>query len=96
MFNLSLNLLSIIKQSGALISSRLIPPKDGSRLAIISEILSGSFSFISMSIESTSANLLNNTALPSITGLEAKGPRSPNPRIAEPFDITATRLPLAV
>ena len=89
-------MLSIIKQSGALMSSRFIPPKDGSRLAIISEILSGSFSLISISIESTSANLLNKTALPSITGLEAKGPRSPKPRIAEPLDITATRFPLAV
>ena len=77
-------------------SSRFIPPKDGSRLAIISEILSGSFSLISISIESTSANLLNKTALPSITGLEAKGPRSPKPRIADPLDITATRFPLAV
>ncbi len=77
-------------------SSRFIPPNEGSKLAIISVILSGSVSLISISIESTSANLLNNTALPSITGFEAKGPRSPRPKIAEPFEITATRLPLAV
>jgi len=51
---------------------------------------------ISISMESMSANLLNNTALPSITGLEAKAPRFPIPNIAEPLLITATRFPLLV
>ena len=49
-----------------------------------------------MSMESTSAKRLNSTALPSITGLEARAPRSPMPRMAVPLEITATRLPLEV
>ena len=47
-------------------------------------------------MESISANLLNNTALPSITGLEARAPKFPIPKIAEPLLITATRLPFVV
>ena len=51
---------------------------------------------ISRSIESISANLLKRTAFPSITGLEAKAPKLPMPKIAEPLLITATRFPLLV
>ena len=51
---------------------------------------------ISISIESISANLLNKTDFPSITGLEANDPRLPKPKIAEPLLITATRFPLLV
>ena len=43
-----------------------------------------------------SANLLNKTAFPSITGLDAKAPRFPRPRIAEPLLITATKFPFVV
>ena len=43
-----------------------------------------------------SANLLNNTALPSITGLDANAPKLPIPKIAEPLLITATKFPLLV
>ena len=43
-----------------------------------------------------SANFLKSTPLPSITGLDASGPRSPKPRMALPFEITATRLARAV
>jgi len=50
----------------------------------------------SMSMAFTSAKRLNSTALPSITGLEAKAPRLPMPRIAVPFEMTATMLPLTV
>ena len=50
----------------------------------------------STSIESTPAKRLNNRDLPSITGLDANGPRLPRPKIAEPSVITATRLPLPV
>ena len=42
------------------------------------------------------ANFLNKTALPSITGLAARGPMSPNPSTAVPLVITATRLPRLV
>ena len=59
-------------------------------------ISAGSFEVSSMSMESTSANRLKRMLLPSITGLEAKAPRSPSPRIAVPLEITATRLPLDV
>ena len=51
---------------------------------------------ISISIASMSANLLNNTAFPSITGLDARAPKFPKPKIAEPLLITATRFPLLV
>ena len=87
---------SIIKQSGAAISSKFIPPKDGEKFFIEVTISSTFFEFISRSIESISANLLNKTAFPSITGFEARAPKSPIPRIAEPLLITATKLPLLV
>ncbi len=35
-------------------------------------------------------------ALPSITGIAASGPMSPNPSTADPSDTTATVLPLIV
>ncbi len=57
---------------------------------------SGSVVFTSTSKLSTSAKRLNRTDLPSITGLDAMWPRLPRPRMAVPFEMTATRLPLAV
>ena len=93
MFMRSLRRCSISKHSGALMSSRLMPPKLGSRRAIVSINASGSFSSISISIESIFANFLNRTAFPSITGLDASAPISPRPRTAVPFEITATTLP---
>ena len=42
------------------------------------------------------ANILKSNPLPSITGLEASGPISPNPNTAVPFEITATKLALLV
>ena len=50
----------------------------------------------SISMPSISAKRLNNTAFPSITGLEAKAPNLPNPKTAVPFEIIATILPFAV
>ena len=73
-------------------SSRLIPPKVGSRLATISTNLSGSLSLISMSNTSMPANFLNRQAFPSITGLPASAPILPRPSTAVPLVITATRL----
>ena len=49
-----------------------------------------------MSIESISANLLNKTALPSMTGFDAKAPKLPSPKIADPLLITATKFPFEV
>ena len=96
MSNSSLSFCSIIKQSGAAISSRLIPPKVFPMFLIVLIISSASELSISISIESMSANLLNKTALPSITGLDANAPRLPSPKIAEPLLITATKFPLLV
>ena len=96
MSNICLSFSSIIKQSGAAMSSKLIPPKEGAKFLIELMISSESLESISRSIESMSANLLNKTAFPSITGLEAKAPKFPIPKIAEPLLITATRFPLLV
>ncbi len=87
---------STSKHSGALMSSRLMPPKVGSNAATTSTSLSTFFSLSSMSNTSMPANFLNRTALPSITGLEASGPISPSPSTAVPFDTTATRFWRAV
>ncbi len=87
---------SMMKHSGALMSSRLMPPKVGpiSLTALMNSSASSVSSSRSMAF--TSAKRLNRTALPSITGLEASAPRLPIPRIAVPFEITATMLPLVV
>ena len=87
---------SISKHSGALMSSRLIPPKVGAMALTTSINFCGSFSLISMSNTSISANTLNSRPLPSITGLPASGPISPKPKTAVPLEITATRLPFPV
>ena len=87
---------SILKHSGALISSKLIPPNVGSSAATASINLSGSFCAISKSKTSIPANFLNNTPLPSITGFEANGPISPKPRTAVPLVMTPTKLARAV
>ncbi len=73
-----------------------MPPKLGSRLAMISTSLSGSFSATSRSNTSMPANFWNSTPLPSITGLAASGPMLPRPSTAVPLVITATRLLRAV
>ncbi len=90
------NFPSTSKHSGDFISSRLMPPNVGSRLAIMSTSFSGSFSFISISNTSIPANVLNKTPLPSITGFDARGPISPKPNTAVPLLMTATRLERAV
>ena len=92
----SFNFFSIIKQFGAAISSRFIPPKVPEIFFIVLTISSGSELSISMSIESISANLLNKTALPSMTGFDAKAPKLPSPKIADPLLITATKFPFEV
>ena len=94
--NSSFNRLSISKASGALISSKFIPPKVGAIAFTVSINLSTSVASTSISKTSISAKILNNKPLPSITGLEASGPISPNPKTAVPLEITATKLPLEV
>ena len=92
----SFSFCSMIKQSGAPISSKLIPPKEQAIFLTVLMMSSASLESISISIESISANLLNKTDFPSITGLDARAPRLPKPKIAEPLLITATRFPLLV
>ena len=67
----SLSESSIIKHSGALMSSRFIPPKDGPKYFTELINFSASSVSISKSIESISENLLNKTDFPSITGFDA-------------------------
>ena len=90
------NLFSISKHSGALISSRFIPPKVGEIAFTAWTNLSGSFFFFFMSKTSIPANILKRRPFPSMTGLPANAPISPSPNTAVPFDITATRLPFDV
>ena len=87
---------SISKHSGALKSSRFIPPKTGEMFFIVSMVFLVSWSLMQIGNASMSANSLNNTHLPSITGSEASGPIFPNPSTAEPSLITATVFPLRV
>ena len=87
---------STSKHAGAPMSSRLMPPKVGSSAATTSMKCSGSRAFTSMSKTSMSANRLKSTALPSITGLAARGPMFPNPRTALPSVTTPTRFRRAV
>ena len=87
---------SISKQSGALMSSRLIPPTVGSSIRQKSMTFCGSCASISMSNTSIPANFLKRTPFPSMTGFDASAPMSPRPRTAVPFETTATRFPRAV
>ena len=87
---------SMTKHSGALMSSRLMPPKVGSSAFTTRMTSSASFASMLMSKTSMSANRLKSTPLPSMTGLPARGPMSPRPRTAVPFETTATRFPRAV
>ena len=77
-------------------SSKFIPPKVGSSSCTARISSLGSLVLSSISNTSISANLLNNTPFPSITGFPAAAPISPKPSTAVPFDTTATRLPFAV
>ena len=94
--NSSFKRFSISKHSGALISSKFIPPNVGAMDFTTSTNLSTSEASTSISNTSMSAKILNNKPLPSITGLDASGPISPNPKTAVPFVITATKLLFAV
>ena len=96
MFRSSFRRVSISKQRGAEISSRLIPPKAGAMLT--TELMSSSVSCVSRQIGTalTPPNSLNRTAFPSITGIAASAPMFPRPRTALPSDTTATVLAFIV
>ena len=87
---------SISKQRGAEMSSRLMPPKPGAIARTMATISSGSCVSRQIGKASTPANSLNSIALPSITGIAARGPMSPRPSTAVPSVTTATVLRLIV
>ena len=88
--------LSISKQRGAEMSSRLMPPKPGAIAVTAATISSTSFVARQIGQASTPPNSLNSIALPSITGIAASGPMSPRPSTAVPSLTTATVLCLIV
>ena len=63
---------SISKQRGALMSSRLMPPKVGATALTVATISSGSLVSRHSGKASTPPNSLNSIALPSITGIAAR------------------------
>ena len=73
-------------------SSRLMPPKVGAIALHVVTISSMVCTSNSISKASTFANFLKSTDLPSMTGLDARGPIFPSPRTAVPSEITATKL----
>ena len=87
---------SISKQRGALMSSRLMPPKPGAIASTVATIASVSLVLRTIGNASMPANSLKSMHLPSITGMLASGPMSPRPRTAEPSETTATVLRLIV
>ena len=87
---------SISKHRGAAMSSRLMPPYTGANAFTIEMICSVSVVSRHTGQASTSANRLNNAALPSITGRAAAGPMFPRPSTAVPSVTTATVLRLIV
>ena len=87
---------SISKQRGAEMSSRLMPPKVGATALTVATISSGSFVLRHSGKASTPPNSLKSIALPSMTGIAARGPMSPSPSTALPSETTATVLRLIV
>ncbi len=71
-------------------SSRFIPPNPGDMAFTMLMISSVFLVFKQIGKALTSANFLNNIALPSITGKAASGPISPRPRTAVPSVTIAT------
>ena len=87
---------STSKHRGALMSSRLMPANTGAIAHTVSTIWSTSVVSSAIGNASMSANCLNRTALPSMTGSAASGPTSPRPSTAVPSVTTAIVLRLIV
>ena len=92
----SLSLRSISKQRGALMSSRLTPPKLPARSPTVRTMSPMSLERTHSGMASTPPKALNRAHLPSITGMPASGPMSPRPRTAVPSVTTATVFHLRV
>src|SRR3954451_6602802 len=88
--------ISVSKQRGAAMSSRLIPPYAGAIARTMLTISSVSCVSSTTGPASTPPNRLNSAALPSITGIAAAGPMLPRPSTAEPSLTTATVVRLMV
>ena len=86
----SLRRCSISKQRGALMSSRLTPPKLPASSSTVRTISSTSLLRTQSGMASTPPKALNSAHLPSITGMPASGPMSPRPSTAVPSVTTAT------
>ena len=87
---------STSKHRGAAMSSRLIPPNPGAMSCTARTISSTSWVSKQIGHASMLANRLNSAALPSMTGIAARGPMLPRPSTALPSVTTATELPLTV
>ncbi len=77
-------------------SSKLIPPKLPENRLIAFTISSTFLERTQRGMASISAKHLKRAAFPSITGIPASGPISPNPNIAVPSVMTATVFHLLV
>ena len=95
-FRSSFKRVSISKQRGAEMSSRLIPPKAGAILT--TERMISSVSCVSRQIGTalTPPNSLKRTHFPSMTGMAANAPIFPRPSTALPSETTATVLAFIV
>ena len=96
MSSASINRSSISKHRGAEMSSRFTPPNPGAMARTTVTISSTSCVSKTTGKASTPPNSLNSIALPSITGIAARGPISPNPKTAVPSETTATVFRLIV
>ena len=81
---------SISKHSGALMSSKFIPPNVGAMRCTKSTTSSAVRALMQMGKPLTPPNSLNRSALPSITGIAPSGPMSPSPSTAVPLLTMAT------
>ena len=96
MSSISFKRSSISKQRGAEISSKLIPPNAGAMFLTVAMISSVSCVSRQIGTALTLPNSLNNTHLPSITGIAAYAPILPRPNTALPSETTATVLAFMV
>ena len=88
--------VSISKQRGAEISSKLMPPNVGAIALTAATISSASCVESTIGKPSIFAKRLKSTALPSMMGSAASGPMLPSPSTAEPSEMIATPFFVAV
>ncbi len=84
------------KHFGWAMSSRLMPPKEGSSALTTAMKVSGSRASSTSGTASTPPRSLKMSAFPSMTGSPASGPMSPSPRTRVPSETMAMVLPRLV